>query len=98
MGVDCRTYLIYGVDITYDVYKKFDEEYELYDSNNIVVDGMCGNYCYYGEILGTVSEDDSSTIIVDNNLEELYDKIKDELMDQFGISDEPKLILFNHYY
>lgn len=108
MSVDVTGYVILGVDLQSYLDKledsdSFIDEVETYSEKNeleFIHDGISGEYCYIGEVLNIVGEENGSNK-KEHSLAELL-KLRIALNKKLvglGITtDEPKIISFTHYH
>jgi hypothetical protein len=101
MSVEVDFYLIMGIKLTNEQEKLIPDE--LYDSNCLLIDGMCGKYCYLGFIVGIENEEFEITGEFLGSLEEEYGKDIERIYDILGLDyssfiEDSKLYLVKHYY
>jgi hypothetical protein len=112
MGVHKEDFLIIGYKLPYDITDWHNEPYNQYKIKgsdysgfNIIGDGMCGEYAYFGKIIASLNEDDDDWDDVEMSLAKT-DAIMQEVRDEFvkifegkiSLNEHiPKIILFTHY-
>ena len=105
MSVESKTIVMLAYDIGkkgWDEIEKVDES--LQDSDTLVIDGMCGNYYYFGIVLSELDED--TTFKLSDLTEEKLRQLQDELMADLNkigeivgvTAGDLILTVFNHYY
>lgn len=106
MGVYRTEYIIYGWKLPYDIGK--DQELDLYEIDEIlespfslIVDGMMGKYCVFGEIINQTSDEGWEFTILDlekMDSQKLIDKYKEIFkLNSEEIVTDPYLFVFTHY-
>ena len=105
MSVENKTIVMLAYDIGKEGWNKIEEVDEsLQDSDTLVIDGMCGNYYYFGIVLSEIDED--TTFRLSDLTEDRLRQLQDELMvdlNKIGeivgvMADDLVLTVFNHYY
>jgi hypothetical protein len=109
MSVDLSFYTVFGLksDWNDDFIDAYNEIYETFDGNTVevVMDGMCGEYIVFGEVLSSDSQFQEDTSFTEINISALEDretryktKFKEDYPDFYHLIDKPfKLICFTHY-
>lgn len=112
MSVDLSFYTMFGLksdwnDDFIDAYNEIYEIYETFDGNTVevVMDGMCGEYIVFGEVMCCDSQFQEDTQFTEIDLSALEDretryktKFKEDYPDFYHLIDKPfKLICFAHY-
>ena len=102
MSVRENFYFVAGVKLTEEQRKLIPDE--LYDSECLLIDGMCGNYCYIGyvikaeeneyELTEKIINDIDSDEDFKNDIEKIYE-ILNLNFDNF--IEDSKIYLIRHY-
>lgn len=117
MGLDNYTKIVYGWKVSDEEVQQIDKELndicedkynkDIYDmglDSCIVEDTMCGNYLYYGAILGSYDADEGGEVIINsklvnkatseyNNIMKLYPEIE-KVFKKYSKNEEPQLYVF----
>ena len=105
MSVDRKIYFgIYVdvLDLVDDIYSDellpYIEGWEDVDFD-MVYDGMCGDYAYFGKTFASIDDYDDNNIILEDGYDKYYSEIYEKL-DELGIElgdRRLRLMVFNHY-
>ena len=108
--LDRSTVILYGWKLTDEdqinsVYDDFCDDYEDFIENHIVIDSMCGNYCYIGEINKYFDNDEEWEFSLEDDLSseaasKLYDYLSKNIeltkIVNHYVKGQPQLYIFNH--
>lgn len=116
MSVDAEAYLIVGLNVKPYLTEKFEDwkwtddgekftDYCNEDNVQFIIDGMCGNYTYFGYIIGKIEEMYGNySKEIDCNYALIPEKVNDNLiylvhqgiLKEEVLHQQLKMILFNH--
>ena len=103
MGANAEIVIMIGFNYGYDNYRELTEiREELEDSNNFIIDGMCGNYAYYGKVLVSADvwhDGFESFNITPSKIEEIKKEASVDVKETLGLKEDEfnlELIVLNH--